>query len=113
MAEKRLIDANALTRWLETNKSNANPLDYNTRATYAECITMVNAMETIDAVEVVRCRECIHRGDAHCPMRHEQYCDSGDYVTYDWTEDDGFCDQGAKLDAKDMDVPTKDGGAES
>lgn len=48
----RLIDANKLTRWIEINKANINPLDYNTKATYAECITMVNAMETIDAEPV-------------------------------------------------------------
>lgn len=45
----RLIDADVLVRWLETNKSNVNPLDYDTKATYDECITMVSAMETIDA----------------------------------------------------------------
>ena len=45
----RLIDANKLARWIEINKADTNPLDYNTRATYAECITMVSAMETIDA----------------------------------------------------------------
>lgn len=47
-----LISREALKRWLEMNKANANPLDYNTKATYAECITMVEAMETIDAVPV-------------------------------------------------------------
>ena len=48
----RLIDANKLIRWIETNKANTNPLEHNTRATYAECITMVNSMETIDAEPV-------------------------------------------------------------
>ena len=48
----RLIDANQLIQWIETNKANTNPLDYNTRATYAECITMVSAMKTIDAEPV-------------------------------------------------------------
>ena len=54
----RLIDADALKRWIETNKANANPLDYNTKATYAECITMVETMETVDSVPVVRCKDC-------------------------------------------------------
>lgn len=31
----RPIDADTLERWLETNKANTNPLDYNTKATYA------------------------------------------------------------------------------
>ena len=76
----------------------------------------VLALPAVDAVEVVRCRECIHRGDAHCPMRHEEYHfdedDGADYVTHDYTDDDGYCDQGEKMDAKDMNVPTNDGGAE-
>lgn len=47
-----LISRKALKRWLEMNKANANPLDYNTKATYAECITMVDSMETIEAEPV-------------------------------------------------------------
>lgn len=66
----RLIDANKLIRWIETNKANTNPLDYNTRATYAECITMVNSMETID-VE---------------PMRHGQW-ETKVYTTGDALDD--------------------------
>lgn len=60
--QQRLIDAYSLKRWLETNKANVNPLDYNTRATYAECITMVEVMETIDA-EPVRHGEWIPFSD--------------------------------------------------
>ena len=48
----RLIDADTLKKWLETNKANVNPLDYNTKATYAECITMVEISETIEAEPV-------------------------------------------------------------
>lgn len=48
----RLIDADALKKWLETNKANVNPLDYNTKATYAECITMVEISETIEAIPI-------------------------------------------------------------
>ena len=59
----RLIDADKLMRELEINKSNANPLDYNTKATYAECITMVSAMETIDAEHVRHGRWEYNSGD--------------------------------------------------
>ena len=78
--QQRLIDANALKRWLETNKANANPLDYNTKATYAECITMVEAMETIDAVPVVRCGECKHRNKRFsCSGRRDDwFCPNGE-----------------------------------
>lgn len=102
----RLINANALTRWLEMNKSNAHPLDYSTKGAYASCITMVGAMESIDAVPVVRCRECIYRGsELECPMCHDEYYydedDGGDWVTHDKTPDDGFCHKG-KREADDV-----------
>lgn len=48
MSEVKLINASKLIRQLEICKANANPLDYNTKATYAECIAMVKAMETIE-----------------------------------------------------------------
>lgn len=49
----RLIDADALERWMELGYANANPLDYITKATFAECIAKVKASHTIDA-ELVR-----------------------------------------------------------
>ena len=68
--------------------------------------------DTIDAVPVVRCRECWkRRNERECPMCHEEF-DGCDYCTIDYTSDDGFCHMGKKKDAQDMDVPTKDGGAE-
>lgn len=100
-----LISRSALTRWLEMQKSNAHPLDYSTKATYAGCIAMVSAMEPVDAVPVVRCRECVFRGSDHCPMCHDEYSydedDGGDYYTVDNTTDDGFCDQGEREVAED------------
>lgn len=60
MSEVRLINANKLIRQLEICKANANPLDYNTKATYAECIAMVKAAEIIDA-EPVRYGHWIHK----------------------------------------------------
>ena len=66
----------------------------------------------MDAVPVVRCRECVFRSCADlCPMCW--YVSTMDVMrVIDITEDDGFCHRGGKLDAKDMDVSTKDGGAE-
>lgn len=55
-----LISRKVLKRWLEMNKANANPLDYNTKATYAECIAMVDSMETVN-VEPVRHGRWIER----------------------------------------------------
>ena len=61
--------------------------------------------DTIDAVPVVRCREC----------KHSRPLTNGLVACLRWNRAficDGFCHDGAKIDAKDMDVPTKDGGAE-
>lgn len=54
---------------------------------------------TIDAVPIVRCRDCINRGnEIQCPMCHEEWTwnddDGSDYYTVDRTTDDGFCDRG-------------------
>lgn len=66
MSEVRLIDADKLIRQLEICKANTNPLDYNTKATYAECIAMVKAREVIVAE----------------PVRHAEWIEC-DYVKYD------------------------------
>lgn len=60
---------------------------------------------TIDAVEVVRCRDCKHRGIAgECPMCYtEDYYDEDDGYDYwdvDKTVDDGFCHCGEKVDTE-------------
>lgn len=56
-------------------------------------------------VEVVRCKDCVHRGDdVHCPMCFEEVSvyDDGDgymendYITHDRTIDEGFCDRGER-----------------
>ena len=59
---------------------------------------------TVDAVPVVRCKECWKRGqESLCPMYfvEEQYYDDDgwtevSYDLYDNTTDDGFCDQGER-----------------
>ena len=62
---------------------------------------------TIDAENVVRCKDCKHRGNIdECPMRYCEYVwdhdDGGlDEDVYDVTEDDGFCHRGVKKDATD------------
>lgn len=53
--EKRLIDANALIK--EANEDGAYG--------YVDAFQIANA-PTVDAVEVVRCRECKHRGTDDC-----------------------------------------------
>lgn len=68
-----------------------------------EAVYILNGIRKVDAVEVVRCRDCKHRGEDGCPMYHEEYIewdDDGylelDIVEHDRTTDDGFCDRGER-----------------
>lgn len=57
-----------------------------------------------DVVEVVRCKECMHRGEEICPMyseRYEFYYDDDDWgdvdlIINDYTDDYGFCHLGER-----------------
>lgn len=92
MSEMRLIDANKLERWLKTRMANENPLHCDIKETYSECITMVHCMETIDAVSVVRCRECYYRDKPTCcPYQY-----SGFKVEPDW-----YCPMGVNMAEKE------------
>ena len=65
----------------------------------------VIAAPTIDAVEVVRCRECKYMR----PLEHD-----GFVACIMWCRamhSNGFCYEGRKKDAKDIDDPIEDGGA--
>lgn len=93
--EKRLIDANALIK--EANADGAYG--------YVDAKQIADA-PTMDAVEVVRCRECKHRYTENCPMYfHDSYWHDGyfDYIDYDTdnTEDDYFCPKGERKEGAD------------
>ena len=61
----------------------------------------IGAMDAVDAVPVVRCRECKHRGGYHCPMYHTETSlddlDGFDDYSVDKTDGDGFCERGEKV----------------
>ena len=64
-------------------------------------IDLIEKAPTIDAVPVVRCRECKHRYTENCPMYfHDFYWleGYGEYVDddTDHTEDDYFCPKGER-----------------
>ena len=54
-------------------------------------IELIKKAPTIDAVPVVRCRECKYHNKPQCPMR----------LSFNWTEDDDFCSYGEKRCGKD------------
>ena len=59
----------------------------------------IEEMPTIDAVPVVRCRECIRRYDTdECPMC---FLIEGKY--YEYTNENGFCDRGERKEGADND----------
>ena len=60
----------------------------------------VNALEgmtQLDAVEVVRCKDCVNRGTSYnCPMRKLVIPVEGPGSYEDCTEDMGFCHMGKR-----------------
>lgn len=88
-SEKRLIDANAMREdWLENGE---NEYVYDTNAVLAS----IDAQPTVDAVEVVRCKNCQfskyfeESGTRKCRTRN------GMYRT---VEDSDFCSYGERKD---------------
>ena len=100
MADVRLIDANALL----------NSFDVAWMVEYDETgcgmrkkaipTKTIEAAHIIDAVPVVRCRECEYRGDElKCPMCFDEWDeDEPGFLRIDKTVDDGFCHMGTKMD---------------
>ena len=59
----------------------------------------IEEMPTIDAVTVVRCKDCIRRYDTdECPMC---FLIEGKY--YEYTNGNGFCDRGERKEGADND----------
>ena len=102
MDDKRLIDANALDV-IRFTPTGGELLDATERG-WNECISFLETKaKTIDAVEVVRCREC----------KHSRPLTKGLVACLRWNRAficDGFCHDGAKMDANDNNVGHKDGG---
>ena len=89
----RLIDADAMRDdWLENGE---NEYVYDTNAV----LDSIDSQPTVDAVEVVRCKDCIRRHDTdECPMC---FLIEGKY--YEYTNGNGFCDRGERKEGADND----------
>lgn len=65
-----------------------------------KALRIIEQAPVVDAVPVVRCKDCKFRGSDFCPMCHDEYTydedDGGDYYTVDNTDDDGFCHKGKR-----------------
>ena len=62
-------------------------------------------LPSADAVEVVRCKDCMYRHEDECPMQFEEQFDIDDgdgyydtnYIVHDFTQDDGYCSWGERM----------------
>ena len=59
--------------------------------TAEDLIMMIKTAPAIDAVPVVRCRECKYHNKPPCPMR----------LSFNWTDDDDFCSYGEPKEGAD------------
>ena len=92
--EKRLIDANALWEGEFPEAETEYQMGWND----ALCGAMM-AMRTVDAVEVVRCKDCKHCqtaswGERFCARKQ----DDGVYVEMSNLSEDDFCSYGERKD---------------
>ena len=90
----RLIDADALMDTIKQHEyrlaTKQGSIDYGMFTLGIQ--QAVDEQPTVDAVEVVRCKDCIRRYDTdECPM-----CFLIDGKYYEYTNENGFCDRGER-----------------
>ena len=92
----RLIDADRLNKpiYAEEDNITGSGMSYDEICGYNDGIDIawnkIDQAPTIDAVPVVRCKDCIRRYDTdECPMC---FLIEGKY--YEYTNGNGFCDRG-------------------
>ena len=83
----RLIDADAFLKDILTAGIGKTIIEYSE----SDIGYMIRKRPTIDAVPVVRCRECKYHNKPPCPMR----------LSFNWTEDDDFCSYGERKEGAD------------
>ena len=91
--EKRLIDANAFLKDILTAGIGKTIIEYSE----SDIGYMIRKRPTIDAVEVVRCREC-KQGEVDDPdFPDEYYCHAG----CGWNNGDFYCSYGERKEGAD------------
>ena len=100
MNDKRLIDANALLKKIahHTVHDSLKHITFEAANTYeqvkGDMFSIVQKAPTIDAVKVVRCRECMFSKKF---MTGNLYCELHNSYVFG-VHPDGFCYRGAKMD---------------
>ena len=93
-SEKRLIDAEAIARKLK----NANCAECNIvrqiqcSACWVNDVLELLDSDSVDAVEVVRCKDCVHMKNQF----NARFCNI--WCMYNGMGDEGFCNYGARKD---------------
>lgn len=102
--ETDLISRSAAIQALQKAKELASEpptcFDIYIQKTFDLCIRLIAAFNAVDAVPVIRCKDCKHRGGYHCPMFYEELWsydeDSSKWIEHDKTADNGFCHRGER-----------------
>ena len=99
----RLIDADRLNKpiYAEEDNITGSGMSYDEICGYNDGIDIawnkIDQAQTIDAVPVVRCKDCIRRYDTdECPMC---FLIEGKY--YEYTNGNGYCDRGERKEGAD------------
>ena len=99
----RLIDADRLNKpiYAEEDNITGSGMSYDEICGYNDGIDIawnkIDQAPTIDAVPVIRCKDCIRRYDTdECPMC---FLIEGKY--YEYTNENGFCDRGERKEGTD------------
>ena len=94
----RLIDADRLNKpiYAEEDNITGSGMSYDEICGYNDGIDIawnkIDQAPTIDAVPIVRCKDCIRRYDTdECPMC---FLIEGKY--YEYTNENGYCDRGER-----------------
>lgn len=89
--DKRLIDANAFLKDILTAEIGKTIIEYSE----SDIGYMIRKRPTVDAVEVVRCREC----KKHCEANGKHYCKF--WRMYCPDDSDFFCKAGERKEGAD------------
>lgn len=94
----RLIDADALSDYLDDDppyNRTGSDAEIQAEADWEQFRGIINVQPTVDAVPVVRCKDCrdYDMASGFC-RRHSQYYDSG--MSWDIFREDDFCSYGKR-----------------
>ena len=87
----RLIDADMLLDNLDKIRTSCMTVYGNLAGAVSGAMKIIDTSHTVDAVPVVKCRECKYRSKAGCPIIDANI----------WMDDDDFCSHGERKEGAD------------